>query len=86
VATIQDVTKKSGWVLPRPSAVFHVYASVHTPRVARTLSHCTPVKRGKISANSSTHEVTQFDDSICPICVSTFQMLIHSDSTDVGLN
>jgi hypothetical protein len=86
VATIHDVTKKLGCVLPHPSVVFHTYASVDTLWVARTLSHCTPVKRGKVLWNSSTHEATKFGDSICPICVSTFQMLVHSDPTDVGLN
>jgi hypothetical protein len=86
VATVHDVTKKLGRVLPRPSVVFHAYASVDTPWVARALSHCTPVKQGKVSSNSSTHKGTQFEDSICPVCVSTFQMLVHSDPTDAGLN
>jgi hypothetical protein len=31
VATIHDVTKNPGWVLPRPSAVFHAYASADIP-------------------------------------------------------
>jgi hypothetical protein len=75
VATIHDEAKKSGWVLPHPSAVFHAYASVDTPSVARTLSHYTPVKWGKVSSNSSTHEATKFWDSICPVCVSTFKCL-----------
>jgi hypothetical protein len=83
---IHNVTKKSGWVLPRPSVVFHAYVSVDTPWVARTLSHCTPMKWGKVSSNSSTHEATQFGDSIYPVCVSTFKMLVHSDPTDTGLN
>jgi hypothetical protein len=39
VATVHNVTKKPGRVLPRSSAVFHAYASVDTPWVARTLSH-----------------------------------------------
>jgi hypothetical protein len=39
VTTIHDVVKVSGQVLPRPSAVFHMYASADTPWVARTLSH-----------------------------------------------
>jgi hypothetical protein len=86
VATIHEVTKKLGWVLPRPSVVFHAYASTDTPWVARTLSHCTPVKRGKVSSNSSTHEPTQFGDSLCPICTNIFQMLVHLDPSDVGLN
>jgi hypothetical protein len=86
VATIHDMTKKSGRVLPHPSAIFDAYASVDTPWVARTLSHYTSMKWGKVSSNSSTHEATQFGDSICLICVSTFQMLIQQGSTDAGLN
>jgi hypothetical protein len=86
VATIHDVTKNPGQVLPHPSAVFHAYASADAPWVSQTLSHYTSVKRGKISSNSLTHEATQFGDSICPVCVSTFQMLVHPDPTDAGLN
>jgi hypothetical protein len=86
VATVHDMINKPGWVLPRPSVVFHAYVSVNTPWVARTLSHCTLVKRGMVSSNSSTHEATQFGDSICPICISTFQMHVHSDLTNAGLN
>jgi hypothetical protein len=86
VGTIHNVIKKSGWVLPRPSVIFHVYASANTPLVAQTLSHYTPVKQGKVSSNSLTHEATQFGDSICPICISTFQLLVQQGSTDMGLN
>jgi hypothetical protein len=86
VATIHDVTKKPGQVLPRLSAIFHAYASVDTLWVAQILSHCTPMKRGKVSSNSSTHEATQFGDSICPIGVTIFQMLVHSEPTDLSLN
>jgi hypothetical protein len=86
VATIHDVTKKPGRILPRPSAVFHTYASADTPWVAKTLSHYTSVKQGKVSSNLSTHEATQFGDSIYPIYINTFQMLVHSDPTDAGLN
>jgi hypothetical protein len=75
VATIHDVTKKPGRVLPCPSDIFHVYASTDTPWVARTPSYCTPLKRGKVSSNSLTHEATQFRDSICLVCVSTFKCL-----------
>jgi hypothetical protein len=77
VATIHDVIKKSGQVVPQSSAIFHVYASVDTPWAAQTLSHCTPVKRGKVSSNSSTHDATQFGDSICPICVSIIKCLFN---------
>jgi hypothetical protein len=75
VATVYDEAKKSGRVLPCPSAIFHAYASVDTPCVAQTLSYCTPVKRGKVSSNPSTHEATKFGDFICPICVCTFKYL-----------
>jgi hypothetical protein len=82
VATIHNVVKESGRVLPRPSAIFHEYATVDKPWVAETLSHCTPVKRDKVSSNPSTHEATKFGDSICPICVSTFKCLfIRTQST-----
>ena len=30
-----------------------------------------------MSSNSSTHEATQFGDSICPVCVSTFKCLFN---------
>jgi hypothetical protein len=86
VATIHDVTKKSGWVLPHPSVVIHVHASSDTQWVARTLSHYTSVKRGKVSSNSSTHEATHFEDFICFVCVSIVQMVIHHGSTSAGLN
>jgi hypothetical protein len=83
---LDSAVKESGQVLPHPGAIFHAYASTDTPWVAWTLSHYTPVKRGKASSNSSTHEATQFRDSICPVCVSTFQIRVHSDPTDGGLN
>jgi hypothetical protein len=35
VATVHNAVKESGQVLPRPSAVFHVYASADTSWVAR---------------------------------------------------
>jgi hypothetical protein len=82
VATIHDMTKKSGRVLPHPSAIFHTYALTDTPWVARTLSCYTSMKRGKVSSNSSTHEAY----SICPVCASTFQMLVQRGSTDMDLN
>jgi hypothetical protein len=55
VATIHDAVKESGRVLPRTSAVFHMYASVDTPWVARTLSHSTPVKQGKVAGPHKSH-------------------------------
>jgi hypothetical protein len=75
VATVHNVVKESGRVLSQPSVVIHTYASADTPWVARTLSHCTAVKQGKVSSNPSVHEATKFGESICPICVSTFKYL-----------
>jgi hypothetical protein len=60
VATVHDVIRESDRVLPHPSAIFHAYASVDTSWVAQTLSHCTPVKQGKVSSNSVTYEATKF--------------------------
>jgi hypothetical protein len=89
VETVHDAIKESGWVLPHPSVVFNVYASADTPWVAQKLSHCTLMKWGKVSSNPLTHEATNFGDSICPICVSTFKCLfIRAQSTwtltDIG--
>jgi hypothetical protein len=75
VAIVHDAVIELGWVPPHPSVVFHTYASVNTPWVTRTLSHCTPVKQGKVSSNSLTHEATKFGYSICPVCVSIFKCL-----------
>jgi hypothetical protein len=75
MATVHDAVKESGRVLPRPSAIFHVYASVDTSWLARTLSHCTPMKRGRVSSNPPTHESTKFEDSICTVRVCTFKCL-----------
>jgi hypothetical protein len=60
---------------PHPSAVFHVYALADISWVTWTLSHCTPMKRGKVSSNSSTHKATKFGDFIYPVCVSIFKCL-----------
>jgi hypothetical protein len=75
VATIHDKAKMSGRVLPCPNAIFHVHSLADTPWVAGTLPHCTPVKQGKVSSNSSTHEATKFRDSICHVCISIFKCL-----------
>jgi hypothetical protein len=66
--------------------VFHAYASADTPWVAHALSHYTSVRYDRIAFVSVAHDATQFGDSICPVCVSTFQMLVYSDPTDTGLN
>jgi hypothetical protein len=80
VAIIHDVTKKSGRVLPHRSVVFHTYASMDKPWVARTLSHYTSVKRGKVSSNSLTHEATQF---VGPHKIS--YALVHNSNLLIGV-
>jgi hypothetical protein len=86
VATVYDVVKEMIRAHLTLVHVFHVYASADTPWVAHALSHCTPVRYGRLASVSTAHDTTQFGDSICPICVSTFHMLVHSDPTDSGLN
>jgi hypothetical protein len=86
VATIHDVTKETILAHLTLVHVFHAYASADTSWVARALSHCTPIRYSRIASISAAHDATQFHDSICLICVSTFQMPVHSDPTDAGLN
>jgi hypothetical protein len=86
VATIHDVTKETIRAHLTLVNVFHMFASADTPWVAHTLSRCTPLRYGRIASVSVTHDATQFRDSICPICVSTFEMLVQQGSIDMGLN
>jgi hypothetical protein len=86
VTTVHDTVKEMIRAHLTLVHVFHAYASTDTPWVTHALSHCTPVRYGRIASVSVAHNTTQFGDSICPVCVSTFQMLIHSDPTDAGLN
>jgi hypothetical protein len=75
VATIHDEVKETIRAHLTLVHVFHTYASVDTPWVAHALSRCTPVRYGRIAFISATHEATQFGDSICLVCVSTFKCL-----------
>jgi hypothetical protein len=75
VATIHDVAKETIKAHLTLVPVFHAYASVDTPLVAHALSHCTPVRYGRIASVSAAHNATQFMDSICLVCVSTFKCL-----------
>jgi hypothetical protein len=86
VVIIHDVAKEMIRTHLTLVHVFHVYALVDTPWVAHALSRCTPVRYGRITSVSVTHDATQFGDSIYLICVSTFQILVHSDPTDAGFN
>ncbi len=85
VATIHDEVKEMIRAHLTLVHVFHAYASADTPWVAHGLSHFTSVRYGRIASVSAAHDATQVGDSICPICISTFQMLIHSDRVDVAL-
>jgi hypothetical protein len=86
VATIHDEVKEMIRAHLTLVHVFHAYASVDTPWVAHALSHYTLVGYGRIASVSAAHNTTQFGDFICPVCVSTFQILVQQGSTDVGLN
>jgi hypothetical protein len=54
--------------------------------VAHALSHYITVRYGRIASFSAAHDAIQFGDSIYLVCASTFQMLVHLDPTDAGLN
>jgi hypothetical protein len=86
VATIHDAVEETIRAHLTLVHVFHTYASVDTPWVAHALSHCTPVRYGMIASISVAHNATQFGDFICPVRVSTFQMLVHSYPTNAGVN
>jgi hypothetical protein len=86
VATIHDAVKETIRAHLTLEHVLHAYALTDTLWVAHALSHCTPVRYGRIAFILVTHNATQFGDYICPMCISTFQMLDHSDPTDAGLS
>jgi hypothetical protein len=86
VATVHDVVKETIRAHLTLVHGFHTYASADTLWVAHALSYYTHVRYGRIASISVAHDATQFGDSICLICISTFQMLVHSDPTDVSLN
>jgi hypothetical protein len=86
VATIHDAVKETIRAHLTVVHVFHMYALIDTPWVAHALSHYTLIRYGRIDSVSAAHNATQFGDSICPVCVSTFQILVHSDSIDAGVN
>jgi hypothetical protein len=69
--------------------VFHAYAPTDIPLVAHALSHFTSVRYGRIASVSAAHDATQFGDSICLVCVSTFKCLFNKPQatwalTDTG--
>jgi hypothetical protein len=85
VAIVHDAVKETIRAHLTLVHVFHAHASADTPWVAHALSHYTPVRYGRIASVSVVQDATQFGNSICPVCVNTFQMLVHLDPTDAGL-
>jgi hypothetical protein len=75
VATIHDEVKETIRAHLTLVHVFDTYASANTLWVAHALSHYTFVRYGRIASISVAHDATQFGDSICPVCVSTFKCL-----------
>jgi hypothetical protein len=75
VAIIHDEVKETIRAHLTRVHVFPAYASEDTPWVAYALSHYTFVRYGRIAFVSAAHDATQFGDSICPVCVSTFKCL-----------
>jgi hypothetical protein len=75
VATVHDVVKETIRTHLTLVHVFHADASADTPWVAHALSHYTPNRYGRIASISAAHDATQFRDSICPVCISTFKCL-----------
>jgi hypothetical protein len=86
VATVHDVVKETIKAHLTLVHVFHAYTSADTPWVAHTPSHYISVRYGRIASVLAAHDTTQFGDFICPVCVSIFQILVHSDPTNAGLN
>jgi hypothetical protein len=86
VATVHDAVKETIKAHLTQVHVFHTYASAYTPWVAHALSHYTPIRYGRIASVSMAHDATQFGYSMCPVCVSTFQILVQQGSTNAGLN
>jgi hypothetical protein len=77
VGTVHDVVKEMIRAHLTLVHIFHTYALADTPWVAHALSRYTPVRYGRIASISVAHDATQFGDSICLVCVSTFQMLVQ---------
>jgi hypothetical protein len=75
VAIIHDEVKETIRAHLTLVHVFHAYASADTPWVAHALSHYTLIRYNRIASVSVAHDATQFEDSICPICISTFKCL-----------
>jgi hypothetical protein len=90
VATLHNAVKETIRTHLTLVHVFHAYASVDIPWVAHALSHCTPIKYGRIASVLAVHNATKFGDFICPVCVKTFKCLFIWTQpmwglTDIGM-
>jgi hypothetical protein len=86
VATVNDAVKETIRAHLTLVHIFHAYAPADTPWVPHALFHYTHVRYGRIASISVAHDATQFGDSICPICVSTFQCLFIQTQPTRTLN
>jgi hypothetical protein len=86
VATIHDEVKETIRAHLTLVHIFHAYASPDTPWVAHAPSHFTPVRYGRLASVSAAYDATQFGDSICPVCVSTFKCLFIQTQPTRALN
>jgi hypothetical protein len=87
VATIPDEVKETTRAHLTLVHIFHAYASADTPWVSHTLSPFTSVRYGRIAFVSAAHDTTQFGDSICLVCISTFKCLfIWTQPTQALIN
>jgi hypothetical protein len=77
VAIIHDEVKETIRAHLTLVHVFHAYASMDTPWVTHALSHFTSVRYDRIPFVLAAHDATQFGDSICPVCISTFKCLFN---------
>jgi hypothetical protein len=75
VTTVHDAVKETIRAHLTLVHVFHVYVLTDIPWVAHALSHCTPVRYGRIAYVSAAHNATMVGDFICPVRVSTFKCL-----------
>jgi hypothetical protein len=58
VATVHNAVKEMIRANLTLVHVFHAYASADTPWVAHALSHCIPIRYGRIASVSAAYEAT----------------------------
>jgi hypothetical protein len=87
VATVHDNYQRVKPGPPYPSVIFHTYASADTPWVARTLSHCTPVKyMVGCRPTQRPSKLLSLETPYITYAPVHNQVLVHLDPTDASLN